>query len=84
MFQSACQVHGGNSIWRNVQYFSNIRGGAVRVGNEVRCAFRRCTVAGLNHLLLGPEINGKEKWNEVMNGHHYWKAQHRGRIEKGQ
>src|SRR5438270_1586437 len=76
------QVHGGNSVGSHVQYPLEIRCGAVGAGNEVRCAFSRCTVPYLDHLLLWPEINGKEKWDEVMNRNHYWTAQQRGRIKR--
>ena len=76
------QVNGGNSIGRHAQYPLEIGCGAMRVGNEVRCAFSRSTVSGLDHLLLWPEINGKEKRNEVMDGDYHWTSQQRSRIKR--
>src|SRR6185437_11698626 len=76
------KVNGGNSFWRHSQDLLDICCGMLRIGDEVRCPFGHYAVSGPHHLLFGPGIDGKEKWNEIMNSYNHRTLQQRSCIKR--
>src|SRR6476660_6517363 len=71
MLARRSQVHGSDSLPGHAKNLLYVAGRMVRVSDDMRGLSRRAAISRLHHLLLGPHVDGEQKWNQIMDRYNH-------------